>query len=607
MLSFGIEISIEGPVNTAGLRTPAYGVDTAFLRDKYGRLILSGELVKGVVREMLTAMSNAAPDKLSKTTLDKWFGKKPDEREAESNGALEPNRACVYFRDFVLDGDAKPDLITRILVDEESGSVSRGMMQVIETAIPSGGTGVFRGRIDVTADCNEVEKWICKALWLTPALGGVKSAGFGHIDSIRNSGPVPLPTARFASALPGAGSADVVKYIIDFDGPFLVGSQSISGNIFKGSTTVPGGALKGALADILKANGDLAKLADALDKTIFRHAMPVRIQDGRPELRPQAIPRSLYSFRASGEEPELLGINDALDEAAEPWAHVGAVVTFQDNWKSDAEETRKTLCSFGHSLKPTYDIRTRTSIEKGQDDIGRGTASTGQLFTNLAVDPPSDYIWIGEIAQGAADPKDFHTILTRLADAVLLIGKRSTLARIAIIKIETESASLEPFANTLNESTWRLVLQTDALMHAPKDIFAKSDAPSKEEQLRHQYQNYFANALNKRRAGDDPICSEDIRLRYYARQRWAGGYQALRFPNSECCYYPHLLTEEGSVFELTVPSKVNDAVRSFVKQGLPLPHSIAMQALQYRRSPFNPENGYGEVMVYSRPLAEDLK
>jgi hypothetical protein len=594
MLSFGVEIEIEGPVNTAGVRAPAYGVDTGFLRDSQGRCILSGDLVRGVVREMLTAMSAAAPDKLAPKQLQYWFGN----ASGDATGDFEPSRRRVHFHDFQLEEDVKPGLMTRIHVDEETDCAADGMLQVIETAIPVGGSGVFRGRIDVFGGetVQEAENWILKALRLVPALGGVKGAGFGHVLNVRKV-ECPAPRAlRLKSAAASLNNVSRVRYAIEFDGPFLIASQSVSGNIFKGSIVVPGAALKGAFAVALERAGKLGALAKALDKTVFQHAQPVRLQN--LDKRPRAIPQSLYSaeeFKDCG--GKIHSIEDALVSPPCLWSELGSVITFQDNWKKSGEQKQAAKEHYGHTYSPKYDMRTRTAVNKYPNVTGRGVAATGQLFTYLAPDPGDDHVWVGEIARGEADPAGFEQLISLLAAARLLIGKRPTVATVAIL-----GPAAEPAAAKTKDGAWRLVLQTDALLHGPGDVLTHADAPTAEEQLQRQYRTYFAKALSSRTGGGVQFAPENIELRFYAKQRWAGGYYALRFPNFDDSYYPHLLTEAGSVFELRAPPEADGAMKTFAQRGLPLPATVVAKDFEYRRSPFNPENGYGEVSIDGEPL-----
>jgi hypothetical protein len=80
----------------------------------------------------------------------------------------------------------------------------------------------------------------------------------------------------------------------------LVASQAISGNLFKSSEDIPGGAVKGALARLIQANGRMETLGAALDRIVVRHAKPVLIKDSdtRPGARPLAIPLSLFSVES---------------------------------------------------------------------------------------------------------------------------------------------------------------------------------------------------------------------------------------------------------------------------------------------------------------------
>ena len=600
MHSFQIEIDIEGPIITAGLETPAYGVDTGFLRDHLDRPILSGSLVKGVVREALEAMSAAAPKLLTSAIIERWFGKASG-HVADASASFDPARSTVRFGDFHLSNPSSPaansgsPTITRIQVDAETGSVEKGMLQVLESPIAPGVVGTFAGRVCVydEADASEARKWIVKALRLIPALGGVKSAGFGFVVEVRDEAipsgcaKASKPKLKTASDIWSKGGG-AFRYALHFDEPFLVASEAISGNLFKGAAVIPGAAVKGALADTLRWKGKLGGLSEALDQVIFRHAKPARVTGKGSVKRPGAIPWSLYSVEDF--DRDALSFRRLGDALSDPPEAGEGFVAFQNDWKDGSKAIETALKLYGHEFEPAYDIRTRTAINE------RGVAATSQLFTHMRVipqkDPKKDFVWVGELHRGQCDEERFIEIAQALSEGLYALGK--TRAPADVTMLPAEPKKVEPYRLDVDgrATKWRIVLETDALLHGLGAAASHSTIADGRQRLIEQYKDYFTAA------GFDVID-----LQFFGRQRWVGGYQARRFSASPD-YYPQLLTEAGTVFVLTLQAsqEEEDKVKRLAVSGLPLPASIPDKKRQFERSPFNPENGYGEVTIDARNL-----
>jgi hypothetical protein len=594
---FGIEIDIEGPILTAGSEAPAYGVDTGFALDlEREHYILPGTLVKGVVRHMLAAMSRAAAEKLPPEKLGGWFGE-PSGAVYEDDPAerFAPDRAQVRFGDFKLTKPAvKPGTaasLTRIAVNADFGSVEHGMLQELETPVGYGVCATFAGTVTVNhPEAAEVFDWVLKALRLLPAIGSAKGAGFGHILDVREAAPEPLPLRYPVKTEPAALRQDRLRYVLAFREPLLVASQAIAGNLFESSENIPGGVVKGALAHRIEAQGRMPDLAGALDRMIIREARPVRYEESNPPSleRPHAIPLSIYSVEMfDGDNLAWYWFEDALLNDPLKDATVSTIVTFPPDWKIGGIPWRQARATFGQNAGLQHDVRTRTSINPD------GLADTSQLFSRIAINPEG-HVWLGEIERGEADPSKFAEILAILGDTLSGVGKTGATASVAYLLPEDRAAAA-PVGHDGEREIWRIVLETDALLHGPDDVF-QYDGLSPEDRLNAQYRDYFAGAIRCRR-GPQNLSGSDLSLRLFAKQRWVGGYLARRFPVYPDRYYPHLVTEAGSVFVLTVPPEARGAIASFVELGLPLPSSVSKKDFEYQRSPFPPQNGYGEVSI----------
>lgn len=599
MKTLRVEIDIKGPVLTAGLSTPAYGVDTGFQRDLADRFIFPGTLIKGIVVHKLREISAAAPAHLPEEKCNRWFGRATDDaRESKSPtpAALEPCRGIVRFGDFRLDA-AESKRLTRIAVDIETGSVARGMLQVLETPVGYGEKAIFCGDLMIAGDddeAGEVGNWVRTALELESAIGSAKSAGFGHIENIRVQPVQKAGAAARVASDPAASSGDPVGYALEFDEPLLVASQAISGNLFKSSEEIPGGVVKGALARAIEMERRMGALGEALDRMIIRHAKPARLADnGTPRpLRPHCVPLSIFSIvdLTTGETSDIL---DAAESGNDPEEYAGQLLTsiaFPPDWKNREHARLSVLEQQGHTAEFEHDVRTRTAINPEQ-----GTAATSQLFSRIALNPQG-HVWLGDIARGDADPAAFAEILDIMARGLPGIGKTGATAAVGWFKPEPRTAA--PLAQPApGRRRWRIALETDALLHGPDAVFTHAGV-GPEERLAAQYRDYIAHAIAERLGSGGAIEPGELGLRFFARQRWVGGYQALRFPTKrKGHYYPHLVTEAGSVFVLDGPETATAAIESFVTRGLPLPAGVPPADWEYKRSPFVPQNGYGEVSI----------
>jgi hypothetical protein len=595
-----LEIEIEGPVLTAGLATPAYGIDSGFLRDPDGGWILPGTLVKGLVSHTLQLMSEKSPSLLPSSKRIDWLGRNtgdardPDRKDANGNEdadkSLRPQRGIVRFGDLRLQKETVARL-TRIAVDDDTGSVKRGMLQILETPLGFGEKGTFAGTLTVAKNKEEAEQvavWVKRALDLWPAIGSAKSAGFGRIVEVHCT--VSANAASSPSAAAMAPRGDHVLYTLKFSELLLVASQSISGNLFKSSDDIPGGVVKGALARVIESAGRMPELGQALDRMIIRHAKPtLAVGEKRPPVRPKAIPLSLFSVETfENNDFQLSELLDASNEKQDPeeYAEYG-LIAFQPDWKHDTMSVARR--EFKHTAEFRRDVRTRTAI-----DDKKGTSQTSQLFSRIALDP-AGHIWVGWIARGKANKAAFADILKIMQQGLPGIGKTGVTAEVALFDAKPEQATLLDGAKP-DRWRWRIVIETDALLHGPDTVFEHGDMQP-EQRLGAQYRAYFAAAVNHR-LGAETVRPDALELRFFARQRWAGGYQALRFPaKAKGSYYPHLVTEAGSVFVLDAPEVATPAIETFIERGLPLPEGVPPAEMEYQRSPFVPQNGYGEVSI----------
>ncbi|SNY91605.1 CRISPR/Cas system CSM-associated protein Csm3, group 7 of RAMP superfamily [Cohaesibacter sp. ES.047] len=585
MKCYNLTISVTGPLMIAGIEAIAHGVDAPFLRNHEGRIIIPGSQIRGVVRHVMRAMA-AKSDRLPEEKADRLFGQvsatageNADEAFESNSSAWEPRYGEIEFSDLVIEGrEDRSSAMTRVAVDGFTGAVSHGSLQVLEQPIAVGETIDFSGYIEIQTkdgDEDEMADWVRKALILTPAIGAHKSAGFGKIERILLENGVETKTEYAVdegviAQIVRAGAAEVV---LVFDAPFLVSSGRWNTNLFTGSPDVPGSVLKAAIAQSTGANETDSSLYQSLAGCVMAELRPAR----EDETRPMTPPLSLYYLETMG---ELL---DAIDVSPSDWAEDGEMISFAMDWKEGSKPFELRSQSYPRSFDASYHVRTHTAINDS------GTADTGKLFTFAAVEP-KDFVWKGRISKGALNDDEFAELLRALPGRLLGIGKTRVSASLSIQPVE-------PISDRISGEVI-MVLETDACLHTPNDLFAFGDEPA-EEQLRLQYQAYLAGALRDRTGNSIVFSDEDLNLKFYASQRRLGGYLSARYAPTDDGYYPWLVTNAGSVFRFVVPEGCEVALESFVSCGLPVPAGFDTARKHWQGNPFVPENGFGEVRMSS--------
>ncbi|HLO75260.1 MAG TPA: RAMP superfamily CRISPR-associated protein [Magnetospirillum sp.] len=522
-----IRLTLESPFVSQGLTSAGFGFDVAQARGADGKVLLPGDLLRGNLRQAF---------------LDLGFDPGPLFGRESADGD-EPARGRLILGDLVaVTSESNGASLTRIEIADDTGSVESGALVCIELPFPIGQQVVLEGPlILVTTDKTEIDR-LGKALRLIPAIGAFKSVGFGRVEkaeivkSSRRSLVLPSPRAT---------GGDRVQATMTFDRPLLVDARRIADNVFQGAEVIPGAVLKGALA--VRLDGALAQ---DLTAAVFGHAFP--LFDDSETLSHQALPLSLVC------DADQTILRDALHcDRREPPLPSGKAPKFRTDWKSPDDLLRE------HGLTPdrgfAFDTRTRTAI-----DPERGAAKDGQLFSYSMV-VPGDCRWRAVIDRGDATHDGFRTLLAVLEEGLDGIGKSQARAEIRLSDAPPPVA--EPVPG--NGDLWALTLSTPALLNTP-------EALKEPEDLRKDYASYWRHA-----AGMELI-------NFFATQRLAGGYQAIRYPSRKDGYYPWLLTEPGSVFLLKGDGTV---LSQLLRGNLPLPPWLA--GADWKTCPFIPGNGYG--------------
>jgi len=459
-----IKATLVSPFVLPGLDVVGLGVDTAALRDEAGRPLIPGDQVKGLLRAAMVSLCGVGA--ASKQDLTDLFG-----RPSDKGGNDDPARGALITSDLVAyDADCTPGKhrITRIKINESTGAVQNGALQVVELVAPPGAAVTFTGTASLRCAPDAAARLIDllqKAWKLLPAIGGVKSAGFGRVQDVtlalNGTGRPLVSTAAAVSTYD-----DTIWLDVNFDRRLLVDAQRLSDNVWRGSSIVPGTAIKGALSRVLlppapksvDVGGDAGQ---ALQTIRIGHAFPLGPHDNLLDL---PVPQSavLLETLHAGDEADKC-VHDVLlcPPGTVPMGPNGAVPIYQGDWKGDEDRT---------GLPPSSDI---PRLPRIHTRIGEHyTAKDGDLYVDIGLSPWLDSAqesprrWRLRIDRQGADMGWYQRFVDILLQQGLDgVGKTGARARFTLASKAT-LPMVEPIRP--GARAWAVTLITPTLM-LPKD------------------------------------------------------------------------------------------------------------------------------------------
>lgn len=561
-LEFAAVLTIASPVMCQGLAPTVLGLDASFLRDQEGRPAIPGDQIKGLCRD---ACKLVFPDQEASL-----FGP----RSVAAGDGLEPQRARLVFSDFVDQRDGAglrnnaPAI--RVEIDDATGSVKDGHLQMVEMIAPPGEDIEFAGRIVAFAGPDEqakdLERRLLAMLCCIPAVGAFKSVGFGEVKG------ASLRLLTDGALLRSADGeyADRLGFEATFDRPVLFDAERVEDNVFRGAAVASGAVIKGALATRLARAGMLEAVSASLSRVRISYAFP--IINGAALAR--TLPLSLV--RAGEKTRDVLLSEDAAIAAVVD----GLAGAFQPDWKvKDGSAAAEAVGWPGRRLEAS-EQRTRTAVGPA------GVAADQQLFVYQAIPSRLDGAplqWRFEIDRGeGVDDADWGIIASALSGGLDQVGKTDASMLLKPVT-PPERPVPRPFARG-DRLAWAVTLESPALLvdeNGPWDAQA-------------QYQAYWATALGL----DEPPQLES----FFAAEVIKGGYLALRRRSKAGSYSPWLVTKPGSVFLLSVSRAAGGAMEAALKRalvrGLPVRADSQLgRAPTWQECPYVPENGYGAISL----------
>jgi hypothetical protein len=567
---YNVSLCLRSPFMFEGTVNTRTGVDAAFLRDAEDHPVIPSTQVRGVLRAALITLDAATSGGvITAREINALFGEKSTGEEA---GQDTPIRACVLFSDLT---GPKPDAAlqtTRIRIDEATGTVAKGALQVIELAAPLGSECVFTGSLVIRfgkgLNIARTEKALAKAWALVPSIGAYKSAGFGEVVTEKSA--ISEDAAARAPLAPKTINTNAGRQWFDavLDRPLLVDAHRLAENIFESATIIPGAAIKGALAQRLELAGLLgdAELSDALTRTRISHAFPIDPDTGRR----LELPLGLSLLSSAGALADAIG--GGLGKA--PLRDGEAVSLLADCKQLDVTKARGALGL--RSLEVARLSRTHVKI-----DEEKLSAVPTKLFATVAVSHKhSDHDpvrWRFCVDFDGSAPA--RTLRALFAEPIDGLGRSAAIATIKETSAPTDINADSPPAHA---NLVDIILQTPAMMTGPRK---GSEAP---QSIFEAHRDYFEEYLDGANL-----------VNLFAERRMAGGYIATRRrPYGADTYYPFIITQPGSVFRLDISAKgARAALEKALGSGLPAV-KLNGETVTWRNCAFVTENGYGEIALY---------
>ncbi|PAR33722.1 hypothetical protein CGT98_19065, partial [Vibrio metoecus] len=311
------ELKLKAPFMTKSSGAMRFGLDT-FSQQENGSLVINGSQLKGVIRHQLVRFNQLLKDDQLAKLIRYAFGPQPQQPESNSFD----HAALTFPWKLTEQGEAQvsvePEKLYRIKMNQETGTVEEGHIQVIESKYPVGTLVTFtgRGRYIESEDApfDLLQSWLNKALQAVSAIGAFKSIGFGEVVSATYMVNEKLPSPSIKDKAVKPLNKVPLRVAFNADRPICFAKpRSKTSNTFVSEEFIPGNALKAALINShyfqsLEASSPLKK---HINELVVSHAKPIavfRISDGQtagkiPLAKPwsqhlaaQTLPLSLMQF-----------------------------------------------------------------------------------------------------------------------------------------------------------------------------------------------------------------------------------------------------------------------------------------------------------------------
>jgi hypothetical protein len=607
-----VELTVRAPFISAGGADAVRGLDKLFVRRPDGRIAVNDSHIKGKLREALKELNGyeAIPESFEIKDL---FG--PEEPKKDNTAPPPDHRmkGRLHFSDFIASNPvlsandlAKQDRLTKVRINSTTGTSKEQCLLTIESIFETGTPVTINGTISFFADIDEatmIATTLSSGLkWIT-AIGGAKGSGFGRLEQVKTALSHSDPVT--ASLLPETYQEFNIHF--EFLDDLLIGGIKKATYFVESETTISGGAIKGSIARFLNrlcgTKPDWTSI-DENNRAIFEK-FPLLAQQFSRIHCSHAFPAGFDQVHRPVRIPfSAVTVNGDTSSMYDVALHPGAVLDnqsriplFQINWKSFDSAHRM----FGWTF-PEITNKTRTAIHAEAKRAKDEKLYTFQYLSpyqakEAGQDSCSRKIrWITTIRLPNLEPEAQRQLAKEFFDAVQqgwrYLGKRDARFTFSVHESEPNAfhEDFEALSQEQADGQAIIVLQSDTLMFDGKMLAENQGCFPDLHAVYRDYWHWISEGSCKL-------------IRFFARQKFAGGYQAQYSFQLHDRYYPFILTEAGSVFVLKIldEAKAKSILRKYKQDGLRLPPDIAARipdkAAQWKSCPFVPENGYGEIAV----------
>lgn len=249
LLEGQIALTIKAPFLFPGVDAGAFGYDRVAMRDLDGNLIVPMDQVRGLLRHGLVDIGRF-------DIVDALFGRESGASAVTPADSYLPDRSGLFLSDLVaepipMDKSAIAPM-HRVKIEPESGAAAEGHLLTLEQVAAAGHPVTFTGWIAAITELEEDDlvTALATALAVHGSVGSLKSVGFGEVTDVK----VTLAGQRRGAPLPDPG-CDLVDFMFQLDRPYLIDPERVADNTWLGRPDIPGGAVKGLLAQNMKLLG----------------------------------------------------------------------------------------------------------------------------------------------------------------------------------------------------------------------------------------------------------------------------------------------------------------------------------------------------------------
>ena len=580
---FTVGITFIAPIISQSSGALRLGLDAAMLRDRNGTPAIPGTLIQGNLRHAWKFLFD--DDVLG-------LGK-------ESEGGL-PQRGHLNFSEFWVYSSGKriTDLRYRIRIHEETGKVETGAIQTIESLFPAGEPVKFTGDIfGWFADDQHAETFkikISQGLYHMAAAGAFKGIGFGRVQTVDicchsvkpaavdcqttgdQIGLILNPDRAFCFSRHRVGNNTLFNEDIDRDKPSL-------DNRYESEDFIPGGAIKGAIATLLRllsgqrqgdgaaGHPDFPMLSQYLDHIVFTHAQPAAAGQ-RTCKRGHALPQSIVLAKHKFYDIAQKGTPGLIN---------GEAPAFSTDWKS------KHWIAAGSDPRlnlPAYLGDSRSLILRTAIDSDTGASQDHALFSIEAVNS-ENHEWLANITLPKGIDDSIKQVLHEELKRLLALGLHWLGKTEASAKVTMEKSFIIPGAHSITPGQQQITI---TLLSSACLLPIGTVVPSTNGS------NELLKAYNE---SWKELSSGSLELiRCYSDQQLIGG-QYLHKRYGQCQpYNPRIFTKAGGVFVFKIEKfeKAKPLIEEWSKYGLP---QLRGSSADWRENPYIAPNGYGEIAV----------